>query len=147
MCSFTYEVAPVFVLIESEVLRGLRQQVGWTDGDGIFCPGGSTSNMYAMNLARYRLFPEVKSQGLWGLPRLAIFTSPEVRTTACVIKHIGTSSEIYSEDWVLRFVVFCEPHDSRMHPCSLQSHYSVKKGAAFLGFGTDSVIFVKVDNG
>ncbi|XP_037540409.1 cysteine sulfinic acid decarboxylase [Nematolebias whitei] len=101
-CSFTYEVAPVFVLMELEVLRSLRQLVGWTEGDGIFCPGGSTSNMYAMNLARYRLFPKVKSQGLWALPRLAIFTSPE-------------------------------------------SHYSVKKGAAFLGFGTDNVILVKVD--
>ncbi|XP_047223139.1 cysteine sulfinic acid decarboxylase isoform X1 [Girardinichthys multiradiatus] len=101
---FTYEVAPVFVLMEAEVLRGLRELVGWTEGDGIFCPGGSTSNMYAMNLARYRLYPEVKSQGLWSLPRLTIFTSPE-------------------------------------------SHYSVKKGAAFLGFGMDNVIFVKVDDG
>lgn len=78
VCSFTYEVAPVFVLVEAEVLRGLRQLVGWTEGDGIFCPGGSTSNMYAMNLARYRLFPEVKSQGLRGLPQLTIFTSSQV---------------------------------------------------------------------
>ncbi|XP_072223578.1 cysteine sulfinic acid decarboxylase isoform X1 [Leuresthes tenuis] len=101
---FTYEVAPVFVLMETEVLRALRQLVGWTEGDGIFCPGGSTSNMYAMNLARYKLFPQVKSQGLRGLPQLTIFTSPE-------------------------------------------SHYSVKKGAAFLGFGTDNVILVKVDDG
>uniref|UniRef100_A0A3Q2Q5M0 Cysteine sulfinic acid decarboxylase n=1 Tax=Fundulus heteroclitus TaxID=8078 RepID=A0A3Q2Q5M0_FUNHE len=97
---FTYEVAPVFVLMEAEVLRGLRELVGWTEGDGLFCPGGSTSNMYALNLARYRLYPEVKSQGLWSLPRLTIFTSPE-------------------------------------------SHYSVKKGAAFMGFGMDNVIFVK----
>ncbi|XP_035015888.1 cysteine sulfinic acid decarboxylase isoform X2 [Hippoglossus stenolepis] len=101
---FTYEVAPVFVLLETEVLRGLRQLVGWTEGDGIFCPGGSTSNMYAMNLARYRLFPEVKAQGLWGLPRLTVFTSAE-------------------------------------------SHYSVMKGAGFLGLGTDNVILVKVDDG
>ena len=77
---FTYEVAPVFVLMETEVLKGLRQLVGWTEGDGLFCPGGSTSNMYAMNLARYRLYPEVKTQGLWGLPRLTVFTSAEVRT-------------------------------------------------------------------
>ncbi|KAM4610103.1 cysteine sulfinic acid decarboxylase-like [Polymixia lowei] len=100
---FTYEVAPVFVLMESEVLRGLRLLVGWTEGDGIFCPGGSTSNMYAMNMARYRAFPQVKCQGLWGLPRLAVFTSPE-------------------------------------------SHYSVKKGAAYLGIGMDNVVLVKVDN-
>ncbi|TDH10531.1 hypothetical protein EPR50_G00076230 [Perca flavescens] len=101
---YTYEVAPVFVLMELEVLRGLRQLVGWTEGDGLFCPGGSISNMYAINLARYQLFPEVKSQGLWGLPRLTIFTS-------------------------------------------LESHYSVKKGAAFLGIGTDNIILVKVDDG
>ncbi|TKS77626.1 Cysteine sulfinic acid decarboxylase [Collichthys lucidus] len=101
---YTYEVAPVFVLLEMEVLKSLRQLVGWTQGDGIFCPGGSASNMYAMNLARYRLFPEVKSQGLFGLPRLTVFTSS-------------------------------------------QSHYSVKKGAAFLGIGIDNVIVVKVDDG
>ncbi|XP_010764534.1 acidic amino acid decarboxylase GADL1-like, partial [Notothenia coriiceps] len=101
---YTYEVAPVFVLIETEVLRSLRQLVGWTEGDGIFCPGGSTSNMFAMNIARYRLFPEVKSQGLWAVPRLTIFTSAE-------------------------------------------SHYSVKKGAAYLGIGTDNIIVVKVDEG
>ncbi|KAI4789775.1 hypothetical protein KUCAC02_035039 [Chaenocephalus aceratus] len=101
---YTYEVAPVLVLIEAEVLRSLRQLVGWTEGDGIFCPGGSTCNMFAMNLARYRLFPEVKSQGLWAVPRLAIFTSAE-------------------------------------------SHYSVKKGAAYLGIGTDNIVVVKVDEG
>ncbi|XP_034004890.1 cysteine sulfinic acid decarboxylase-like isoform X1 [Trematomus bernacchii] len=101
---YTYEVAPVFMLMEAEVLRSLRQLVGWTDGDGIFCPGGSTSNMFAMNLARYRLFPEVKSQGLWAVPRLSIFTSAE-------------------------------------------SHYSVKKGAAYLGIGTDNIVVVKVDEG
>lgn len=28
-----------------------------------------------------------------------------------------------------------------------QSHYSVKKGVAFLGIGTDNVIVVKVDDG
>uniref|UniRef100_A0A8C2Z876 Cysteine sulfinic acid decarboxylase n=1 Tax=Cyclopterus lumpus TaxID=8103 RepID=A0A8C2Z876_CYCLU len=101
---YTYEVAPVFVLMEAEVLRGLRQLVGWTEGDGLFCPGGSASNMYAMNIARYQHFPEVKSQGLCGLPRLNIFTSSD-------------------------------------------SHYSVKKGAAFLGIGTDNVIIVEVDEG
>lgn len=101
---FTYEVAPVFVLMENEVLRALRLLVGWTEGDGLFCPGGSASNMYAMNLARYQLFPEVKTKGLRSLPQLVLFTSPE-------------------------------------------SHYSVKKGAAFLGIGTDNVILVKVDDG
>ncbi|XP_066564575.1 cysteine sulfinic acid decarboxylase [Amia ocellicauda] len=84
---YTYEVAPVFVLMEGVVLSQLRTLVGWSAGDGIFCPGGSMSNMYAMNLARYRAFPQVKRQGLWAVPRLAVFTSQEahysVNKSAC----------------------------------------------------------------
>uniref|UniRef100_A0A8C0N3S5 Uncharacterized protein n=1 Tax=Canis lupus familiaris TaxID=9615 RepID=A0A8C0N3S5_CANLF len=44
---YTYEIAPVFVLMEEEVLKKLRALVGWSSGDGVFCPGGSISNMYA----------------------------------------------------------------------------------------------------
>uniref|UniRef100_A0A4W4H3Q5 Cysteine sulfinic acid decarboxylase n=1 Tax=Electrophorus electricus TaxID=8005 RepID=A0A4W4H3Q5_ELEEL len=99
---YTYEVAPAFVLMEDVVLRKLRSLVGWAEGDGIFCPGGSMSNMYAMNVARYWAFPQAKTQGLWSVPRLAVFTSQE-------------------------------------------SHYSMKKSAAFLGIGTENVYHVKVD--
>ncbi|TSL61204.1 Cysteine sulfinic acid decarboxylase [Bagarius yarrelli] len=99
---YTYEVAPVFVLMEEVILRSMRSLVGWSEGDGIFCPGGSISNMYAMNVARYWAFPQVKTQGLWSVPRLAVFTSQE-------------------------------------------SHYSLKKSAAFLGIGTENVYHVKVD--
>ncbi|XP_033292081.1 cysteine sulfinic acid decarboxylase isoform X2 [Orcinus orca] len=99
---YTYEIAPVFVLMEEEVLKKLRALVGWSSGDGVFCPGGSISNMYAVNLARYQRYPDCKQRGLWALPPLALFTSEEC-------------------------------------------HYSVKKGAAFLGLGTDSVRMVKAD--
>uniref|UniRef100_UPI00398E89D4 cysteine sulfinic acid decarboxylase isoform X3 n=1 Tax=Pristiophorus japonicus TaxID=55135 RepID=UPI00398E89D4 len=99
---YTYEIAPVFVLMEEVVLKKLSELIGWKSGDGIFCPGGSMSNMYAMNVARYKLFPEIKKQGLWDMPRLAVFASEEC-------------------------------------------HYSVVKGAAFQGLGTDSVYVVKAD--
>ncbi|KAM9073736.1 cysteine sulfinic acid decarboxylase isoform 4-T4 [Megaptera novaeangliae] len=99
---YTYEIAPVFVLMEEEVLKKLRALVGWSSGDGVFCPGGSISNMYAVNLARYQRYPDCKQRGLRALPPLALFTSKEC-------------------------------------------HYSVKKGAAFLGLGTDSVRMVKAD--
>ncbi|XP_019340342.1 cysteine sulfinic acid decarboxylase isoform X2 [Alligator mississippiensis] len=99
---YTYEIAPVFVLMEEVVLQKLRELVGWGSGDGIFCPGGSISNMYAMNVARYHRFPDCKRRGLWALPRLAVFTSKEC-------------------------------------------HYSIQKGAAFLGIGTDNVYLVGAD--
>lgn len=41
--------------------------------------GGSVSNMYAMNLARYKFCPEIKEKGLSGLPRLVLFASEEVK--------------------------------------------------------------------
>ncbi|XP_053907643.1 cysteine sulfinic acid decarboxylase isoform X3 [Cuculus canorus] len=98
----TYEIAPVFVLMEEVLLAKLREMVGWSDGDGIFAPGGSFSNFYAINVARFRRFPQSRRTGSWALPRLVLFASQE-------------------------------------------SHYSIQKGAAFLGIGTDNVRLVGTD--
>uniref|UniRef100_A0ACB8FWZ1 Glutamate decarboxylase 2 n=1 Tax=Sphaerodactylus townsendi TaxID=933632 RepID=A0ACB8FWZ1_9SAUR len=101
---FTYEIAPVFVLMEYVTLRKMREIIGWPGGagDGIFSPGGAISNMYAMLIARFKMFPEVKEKGMAAIPRLVAFTSEH-------------------------------------------SHFSVKKGAAALGIGTDSVVLIRVD--
>ncbi|ETE66655.1 Glutamate decarboxylase 2, partial [Ophiophagus hannah] len=120
---FTYEIAPVFVLLEYVTLRKMREIIGWPGGagDGIFSPvcmrkcefkksnslllwspGGAISNMYAMLIARFKMFPEVKEKGMAAIPRLVAFTSEH-------------------------------------------SHFSVKKGAAALGIGTDSVVLIRCD--
>ncbi|XP_033759910.1 cysteine sulfinic acid decarboxylase-like [Pecten maximus] len=99
---FTYEVAPVFTIMEKYVINKMLEVAGLSSGDGIFCPGGSISNMYGLNLARCRRFPEVKMDGMSSLPPLRILASE-------------------------------------------QAHYSVRKAAAFLGFGMKSVIPVKCD--
>ncbi|KAG5671477.1 hypothetical protein PVAND_001672 [Polypedilum vanderplanki] len=74
---YTYEVSPVFILMEEIVLKEMRKIVGYHDGigDGIFCPGGSIANGYAISCARYHAYPEMKNKGLHNLPRLVIFTS------------------------------------------------------------------------
>ncbi|KAJ3660387.1 hypothetical protein Zmor_004837 [Zophobas morio] len=76
---YTYEVSPVFVLMEEVVLKEMRQIVGFEGGkgDGIFCPGGSLANGYAISCARYRFLPDVKAKGLHALPRLVLFTSED----------------------------------------------------------------------
>jgi len=103
--SHTFEVAPAFIIIEHSLLAHIRRLFGWGDeGDGIFSPGGSLSNMYGMMLARHHAFPEIKRTGLSGHPALAAFTSEE-------------------------------------------SHYSIVKGANWLGLGVDNVIKVKTDQG
>uniref|UniRef100_A0A8C8E2A4 Glutamate decarboxylase 1 n=1 Tax=Oryzias sinensis TaxID=183150 RepID=A0A8C8E2A4_9TELE len=74
---FTYEIAPVFVLMEQLTLRKMREFIGWPngEGDGIFSPGGAISNMYSVMVARYKFFPEVKTKGMAAAPRLVLFTS------------------------------------------------------------------------
>ena len=78
MCRYTYEMAPVFCLMEKEVLKKMYELIGWSRGNGIFAPGGSISNMYGMMCARYHHFPETKKKGCRHLPQMIFFTSSEV---------------------------------------------------------------------
>lgn len=59
---YTYEVSPVFCLMEEVVLKEMRKIIGYKDGvgDGLFCPGGSLANAYALNLARFKFNPDIK---------------------------------------------------------------------------------------
>ncbi|XP_055696279.1 acidic amino acid decarboxylase GADL1 [Lutzomyia longipalpis] len=74
---YTFEVAPVFTLIEDSVIKKCLELFNFPDGDGIFSPGGSMSNMYAMVLARFKVNPQYKSIGMFGSPPLVAFTSQD----------------------------------------------------------------------
>ncbi|KAI4470731.1 glutamate decarboxylase-related [Holotrichia oblita] len=76
---YTYEVSPIFSLMEEVVLREMRVLVGFPDGkgDGIFAPGGSIANGYAIHCARHKLNPNVKENGIHSLPRLVLYTSED----------------------------------------------------------------------
>ncbi|KAL6262929.1 hypothetical protein P5V15_005717 [Pogonomyrmex californicus] len=78
---YTYEVAPVFTLMEREVMQKSLELFGYPsmpNADGIMCPGGSISNMYGMVLARHKKIPQVKKSGLCSLNLpLACFTSED----------------------------------------------------------------------
>lgn len=58
--AYTYEVAPVITLMEETVLAEMRKIVGYPDGDGIFSPGGSIANGYAISCARFYKMPQIK---------------------------------------------------------------------------------------
>jgi glutamate decarboxylase len=55
---FTYEIAPVFIMMEHQVLKAMREIIGFDNGDSILAPGGSISNMYGLLCARHKHFPE-----------------------------------------------------------------------------------------
>lgn len=77
---YTFEMGPVFTLVESEVIRKSLELFGFENGDGILCPGGSASNMYGIHMARYSKFPEAKNEGNPG--GLVMFTSDESHYSA-----------------------------------------------------------------
>lgn len=41
---YTYEVSPVFLLVEEAVIKKMIEFIGWEEGDGIFNPGRNSSN-------------------------------------------------------------------------------------------------------
>ncbi|MGH0131473.1 UNVERIFIED_CONTAM: hypothetical protein FKN15_011256 [Acipenser sinensis] len=122
---YTFEVSPTFVMIEEVILKKMIEYVGWEEGgDGIFSPGGSISNMYAVNLARYKHCPSIKDEGLSGMPRLVMFTSEECHYSigkAAAFLGIGTKN------------VYVVPADERgkMIPEELEKQVqrAVKEGA------------------
>ncbi|XP_040583146.1 acidic amino acid decarboxylase GADL1 [Lepeophtheirus salmonis] len=76
----TFEVSPVFTIVEKSLFQFVMTNLlSWnpSESDGIFCPGGSLANMYAMALARYKMFPKFKTEGMYGSAPLVIYTSDE----------------------------------------------------------------------
>ncbi|VDI46258.1 sulfinoalanine decarboxylase [Mytilus galloprovincialis] len=99
----TYEVAPVMVVLENYIFKKLSSIIGYQDGEGVFCPGGSFCNIMAIHLAKLKYDPTLKQKGVFSIQPMVLLTSED-------------------------------------------AHYSIAKGANFLGFGTDSIIKVKTDD-
>uniref|UniRef100_A0A8C8DIS4 Glutamate decarboxylase like 1 n=1 Tax=Oryzias sinensis TaxID=183150 RepID=A0A8C8DIS4_9TELE len=125
---YTYEVAPVFTLMEDAVLKKMMELIGWDEGgDGIFNPGGSMSNMYAVNLARYRFCPDIKEVGLYNAPRLVMFTSQEGHysiSKAAALLGLGTKN------------VYAVPSDDRgkMIPSALEEKIELARSEGAVPF-------------
>lgn len=54
---FTYEIAPVFVLMEQLTLKKMREMIGWPngEGDGLFSPGETKGTIMKMGCASVKL--------------------------------------------------------------------------------------------
>ncbi|XP_004448832.2 glutamate decarboxylase 1-like [Dasypus novemcinctus] len=96
---FTYEIAPVFTIMETILLKKMHEIIGWgeTEADGIFSPGGSISNLYGILVARYKQYPEIKTKGMTALPCIVLFVSEQGHYSvkkAAAILGIGTGNVI-----------------------------------------------------
>ncbi|XP_052795387.1 cysteine sulfinic acid decarboxylase-like [Mya arenaria] len=75
---YTYEVAPVFTIMEREIYTKMLGLAGFRGGDAIFAPGGSISNLYAVNIARHHKFPQIKTKGVFSVKKpICIFASDQ----------------------------------------------------------------------
>ncbi len=104
----TFEAAPVFTLMESAVLAKLGRIAGYVDADsdplptlppGLFCPGGSTATLYALQLARHRLRPEITKTGATG-ETLTMFVSDSghyAASKSAALLGLGTDAVIKVE--------------------------------------------------
>ncbi|MFO7563415.1 MAG: pyridoxal-dependent decarboxylase [Enhygromyxa sp.] len=81
----TFEMAPVFTLMELHLLRRLASLAGLPlaacepgrppPRAGLMLAGGSLSNLHALQLARHRVAPQLREQGAAAGPRFCVFTS------------------------------------------------------------------------
>ncbi|XP_047146724.1 cysteine sulfinic acid decarboxylase [Hydra vulgaris] len=92
---FTYEVGPVYIMMEKYLLDKMKSIIGYSNGDAQMFPGGSISNMEAMSIAKYHFHPNLKEEGLYGGKQLVAFVSEEAHYSsdkAAATLGIGTNN-------------------------------------------------------
>ncbi|XP_065168323.1 glutamate decarboxylase [Atheta coriaria] len=127
---FTYEIAPVFILMENVVMTHMREIIGsnWKNGDSILAPGGSISNLYAFLAARHKMFPNYKEKGIATIQgQLVMFTSDQshysVKSCASVCG-LGTDN----------CVIVPSDINGRMIPAELERLVVDRKGRGHIPF-------------
>lgn len=94
---YTYEVAPVATMIETEMIKLMNSYAGYHNGDGVFVSGGSNANLVAMFSARNRVLPESRFDGYDRNQKLTAFINEQAHysiETAANVLGIGSKSVI-----------------------------------------------------
>jgi glutamate/tyrosine decarboxylase-like PLP-dependent enzyme len=94
---YTYEVAPVATIIETEMISLMNTYTGYRQGDGIFVSGGSNANLVAMFSARNRMIPESRFKGYDRNQKLTAFVNEQAHysfDTAANVLGIGSENVI-----------------------------------------------------
>ncbi len=101
----TFEVAPVFTLMEAAVIDRLARLAGYVSTDsellpalpsGLFCPGGSVGTLFGLQLARHRHDRDITTRGPSG-ERLTVFVSASghyAATKSAALMGIGTDNVV-----------------------------------------------------
>lgn len=74
---YTREVAPLATKIERTLIAKMGSLAGFENPEGQFTTGGSNGNLMALLMARQRMFPQAKAEGMSEGMRPVIFVSEE----------------------------------------------------------------------
>lgn len=94
---YTYEVAPVATIVETEMIDLMNQYSGYVEGDGIFVSGGSNANLVAMLSARNKKFPKSRTEGVDSGMKLKVMINEQAHysfETAANVLGIGADNVI-----------------------------------------------------
>jgi hypothetical protein len=67
----------------------VRDGLGFQYFTLFYPPGGAISNLYAINVARHKFFPECKHKGMGAIPHLVIYTGEQVSRVSARKKLAG----------------------------------------------------------
>lgn len=122
--AYTYETAPIFTLIEREVISNIAKVVYGRDSsltyDGMMMPGGSLSNLTALHIARH-----------WFMSKLSKSSDRDV-------KFYKGRIQVDSEEKKDSF--YGEPSPQLVAFVSEEAHYSFLKAADVIGLGRENLI-------
>eukprot|EP01028_Stygiella_incarcerata_P003861 TRINITY_DN1804_c0_g1_i1.p1 TRINITY_DN1804_c0_g1~~TRINITY_DN1804_c0_g1_i1.p1 ORF type:complete len:303 (-),score=90.46 TRINITY_DN1804_c0_g1_i1:777-1685(-) len=108
----TFRVAPVFSVMEVNVIRQMCEICGFKNGDGVFCPGGSYANMLAMLVARNMRIEGSRLDGIQDQTKLVVFTSEQ--------GHYSASRAAMVLGFGMRGAVPVKTHDGMIIPEELE---------------------------
>lgn len=83
---YSYEDSPVYIMMEQQVSKKLRELAGYPEGTGacMFASSTAEGNIFSICLARQKKFPQTKSLGTMDLGPLVVFASQDAH--CCVQK-------------------------------------------------------------
>jgi glutamate/tyrosine decarboxylase-like PLP-dependent enzyme len=93
----TYEIAPLATLMEKELISAMNAELGFSECDGLFVPGGSYANMLGINCARFQADQMIKKSGVYHSDQLKVLVSEDAHYSsrkAVELMGLGTDSII-----------------------------------------------------
>ncbi|KAG7169639.1 Cysteine sulfinic acid decarboxylase-like 1 [Homarus americanus] len=125
---YTFEVAPVFMLVEDYMSPSWPKSMAGQMVMAFLSKIGSISNMYAMVMARFNKYPDIKSTGVFGLKPLVAFTSDQLPTVPVTTICPRVDSAAWNPHKMLgislQCSIFLTRHKGLLHKfCSAQATY------------------------